>query len=210
MVLRFTEDDHARIAAAIAAAERETSGEIYAVFARASDDYRFVAATLALALSLLLGWLAAALAWLAGLALPALAIETAQLAGALLLFFLLRSSRLVMLFVPPALARMRAARMARAQFLAHNLHRTPDRTGVLVFVSEQERYAEVIADEGIAAHVEQGEWDGIVAGLTEAARGDRLADGFEAAVRRCGALLATRFPPRAGSGNVLPDRLVEI
>lgn len=209
-MLRFTQDDHTRITQAIAAAERTTSGEIYAVFARTSDDYRFVAATLALAFSLLLGWLAAALAALLGLALPALALETGQLAGALLLFLLLRSSRLVMLFVPPALARMRAARMARAQFLAHNLHRTPERTGVLLFVSEAEHYAEVIADEGIAAHVHQSEWDGIVQALTEAARGDRLAEGFEAAVAKCGALLAARFPPGADTDNAIPDRLVEI
>ncbi|ALN71545.1 TPM domain-containing protein [Aureimonas sp. AU20] len=210
MALRFTPEDHARIAGAIAAAERETGGEIYAVFARASDDYRFVAATLALALSLLFGWVAALVAALSGLALPALLVETAQLAGAAILFLLLRSSHLTMLFVPPALARARAARMARAQFLAHNLHRTPERTGVLLFVSEAERYAEVIADEGIAAEVPQAEWDGIVAGLVEAAKGDRLVEGFEAAVGRSGALLAARFPPDPAGRNAIPDRLVEI
>lgn len=210
MALRFTPDDHARIASAIAAAERQTSGEIYAVFARSSDDYRFVAASVALALSLALGWVATAIASLAGLAVPALAVETAQLVGAALLFALLRSSQLTMLFVPPALARMRAARLARAQFLAHNLHRTPERTGVLLFVSEAEHYAEVIADEGIASAVDPSEWEAIVAHLTEAAREDRLVEGFEQAVGRCGAQLAARFPPDPERPNALPDRLVEI
>jgi putative membrane protein len=143
--------------------------------------------------------------------LPALAVEGAQVLGTLALFAgLTLAPRLLMLFVPAAVARGRAAALARAQFLAHNLHATAERTGILVFVSEAERHAEVIADAGIAARVPQAEWDAIVAELTEAAKGDRLAEGFVRAVERSGALLAEAFPPRPDDRNEIPDRLVEI
>ena len=38
------------------------------------------------------------------------------------------------------------------------LARKKDRNGVLIFVSLAERYARIIADEGIAARVPQSQW----------------------------------------------------
>ena len=45
-------------------------------------------------------------------------------------------------------------RRAAEQFIAKNLHLTRERTGVMIFVSLGERMAELIADEGIADHVD--------------------------------------------------------
>lgn len=211
MTLRFSTEDHARVAAAIRRAETTTSGEIYAVFARRADDYRFIAAAVALALSLIAGFAVALLARLLAVPLPTLAVEAGQLLGAIVLFArLMLSPRLAMLFVPVRIAHARAAALARAQFLAHNLHATSERTGVLLFVSEAERYAEIVADAGIAARVESAEWEAIIALLIEAARSDRLADGFIEAIARAGALLAEAFPPGTANRNEIPDRLVEI
>jgi putative membrane protein len=90
------------------------------------------------------------------------------------------------------------------------LHRTSARTGVLVFVSIAERYAEVIADSGIDAHVGQHVWDGVVRDLTAHAGDDRLADGFVKAIVTVGSVLAEHFPVSVGDSNELDDHLVEI
>ena len=42
---------------------------------------------------------------------------------------------------------------AMNQFLTHGIHLTEHRTGVLIFASVAERYAEIIADSGINAKV---------------------------------------------------------
>ena len=42
------------------------------------------------------------------------------------------------------------------QFLAHGLHKTENRTGVLIFAAVAERYVEIIADAGINAKVHAG------------------------------------------------------
>ena len=42
----------------------------------------------------------------------------------------------------------RAHAEAMRQFFAQGLHKTEDRTGVLIFASAAERYAEIIADAG--------------------------------------------------------------
>ncbi|MEC5325698.1 TPM domain-containing protein [Aurantimonas sp. A3-2-R12] len=209
--LSFTEADHARIAAAISAAEATTTGEIYAVFARTSDAYVFVPATIALALSLVAALLAALFAPLAGFAISGLALVTSQLAATLALLALFALvPRLRMVFVPRAVAEDPAHRMALSQFFAHNIHTTVGRTGVLVFVSEAERYAEIVADAEIAAKVPQEAWDAIVADLIAAARDNRLADGYVQAVTAAGAILTAHFPGDHANPNEIDDRLVEI
>lgn len=209
--LAFGPADHARITAAIRDAEAATSGEIFAVFARSSDSYVFVSSLAALALVLAAGLLTALIAALAGLGFDALAMESAQAIGAAVLVAALRFvTPLRMLMVPPAFQAERAHRTAREQFAAQNIHATQARTGILIFVSEAEHYAEVVADAGINAKVPQAEWDAIVAVLTAAARADRLPDGFVEAIGHAGRLLAAHFPSGEGNPNEIADRLVEI
>ncbi|MEF2074100.1 TPM domain-containing protein [Consotaella aegiceratis] len=209
--LKFAPEDHERIAAAIRQAEAGTSGEIFAVFAHSSDGYRFVSGFFATILSLAVGLVLTAVLAFWDNGLSPLAVEFAQIVGAALLILgVWLSPDLRMLFVPAAVGRQRAHRLALAQFLAHNIHGTEGRTGVLLFVSEAERYAEVVADTGISGKVAQEEWDGIVNALIDAAREDRLAEGFAEAAEMAGLLLTQHFPADDKNPNEIPDRLVEI
>lgn len=207
----ITEEEHARIAAAIRAAEARTDGEIYCVVARASDGY-FSAAALATVVGMLLASLAAAWlieAWWLTMRLPwFVAVQIAAVAAALALLWLFPALRIHLV---PRRQRYAAAHAnAVRQFLARNVHRTARRTGVLIFVSLAERYAEVVADAGIDERVGQHVWDGVVAGLTAHAGRDRLADGFCAAIEAVGTVLAEHFPVSPGDVNELDDHLVEI
>ena len=89
---------------------------------------------------------------------------------------------------------------------ARGLARTSDRTGVLIFVALAERYARIIADDGITSKVGNREWQLAVDALTTHMRDGRIAQGFIAAIERCGAVLAEHAPP-SGRGNELPDRI---
>lgn len=203
--------EHARIGAAIAQAEAGTAGEIVCVVARASDGYFFHAAAVALTM-LLAASLAVAFAlehlWI-GLRLPVFA--GAVLLAGLSLLALLKLAPVLRLGLVPRATRYRAAHdNAVRQFLARKIHRTAARTGVLVFVSLAEAYAEVLADGGIDAKVDQAAWNGIVEALTAAAGAGRLADGLVRAVEEAGLLLAMHFPPVAGDRNELSDHVVEL
>ncbi len=107
--------------------------------------------------------------------------------------------------VPGRVRHGRAHALAVQQFLAHGLQMTEARTGVLIFVSLAERHAEVIADAGIAAHVDQAEWDGVIAALVGEIRFGRLADGLAGAVAGVGVVLARHFPAVPGDRNELPN-----
>lgn len=211
MPLRFSAQDHDKISQAIRDAEAHTSGEIYAVFARKSHDGTSLAFAMALALCMAIGFFASLVAAMIDHPVNALTLSVGQVIGAgLLCLALWLFPALRRVFVPDSVANAAAAKVARAQFLAHNLHITAGRTGVLLFVSEAEHYAEVIADTGIHQHVAKAEWQEIVDLLTQAAQKDRLVDGFIEAIGRSGTLLSVHFPATAEGRNELPDRLVEI
>ena len=203
--------DHDRVTAAIRAAEANTSGEIYCVLARRSDNY-FHPAAFSLAVSLLLVSALAAFAleslWIGIRPLVLAGIQILAFAAAVGVVSLWPSLRIRL--VSKRMRYRRAHENAVRQFLARNIHLTRARTGVLVFVSLAERYAEIVADEGIDAKVPQEAWNGIVARLLEDARAGRLTEGYEMAIAAVGALLAEHFPRRADDDNELDDHLVEI
>jgi putative membrane protein len=175
-----SEADERKIADAIAEAERNTSGEIVAVIAPSSGSYVYAAffwpALVALIVPLpFIHW-----TWW-----PILTIYMLQLAVFAALTLLLLAVRpLRFALVPRGLKRQVAHRRALEQFLAQNLHTTPGRTGVLIFVSVDERYAEIIADAQIAGHVGKETWRAIVDDLTaQIGAGDPIT-GFLNAARR--------------------------
>lgn len=207
----LTSEQHRRVADAIREAEGRTSGEIICVLARSSDGY-FYPAAFAVTVALMLASLIAAVAlesmWVI---LPMWQFAAAQLLSfATALLLLWRWPALRIRLVPRALRYRRAHRNAIEQFLARNIHVTENRTGVLIFLSLAERYAEVVADAGINAHVAQEKWDAVVSNLVARAAKGELAEGYEEAVRACGDMLAEAFPPATGDENELNDHLVEI
>ena len=99
---------------------------------------------------------------------------------------------------------------AMRQFFAQGLHKTEHRTGVLIFASAAEHYAEVIADAGINAKVSQEVWDEAVAVLIAGIAAGRRRKASSRRSSKCGAVLAEHFPPGALNRNELPDKLIEI
>ncbi|WP_034491546.1 TPM domain-containing protein [Afifella pfennigii] len=227
----LTEAEHARIADAIRDAESRTAGEIFAVLAASSDSYRFIPLLWAALATLFAGIAAAFLyplvegflaapppggEWLAqaqdywGEGLDARTLAAGQIVLFLSLALLASLPGLRPWLIPGFVRRQRAERHAMQQFLSHNLHGTSQRTGILIFVSLAERYAAVIADEGINAKVDQAVWDELVERLIADIRAGDIAEGLLAAVASCGDILAEHVPASRGNPNELPDNLVEL
>jgi putative membrane protein len=199
--MQITNADRAAIAAAIRAAEQQTSGQIVCVLARSSSDYSHVGVLWAALAALVSPW-----PMIIFTELSVQRIFFIQIAVFLATALMLSWPPVRMALVPRAVRRARAHRAAIEQFFARGLTHTRERTGVLIFVSLAERYARIVADEGIAAKVKNAEWQAAVDALTAHFRDGRLVEGFVAAIERCGAVLAAHAPPR-GTGDELPDRI---
>lgn len=226
----LTEADRNRVEAMVRQAETRTTGEIYCVVAPESSDYRetpiawaAVAALIAPAILLAAGvhvsapevfgddWTAAQMAAAAETA------ARAALSGAILLQGALFVAVALLVAIPPirrlltpkALKRERVRRRAREQFQAKNLSATRERTGVLIYVSVAEHMAELIADEGISAKVDNVVWEGAMARLMAGFKLGRPLEGFEQAIDVCAEILSEHFPARPGDNpNELPNTVV--
>jgi putative membrane protein len=197
--------DQKRIAAAINAAEATTSGEIVCVLTRVSADATTLPIFIAAVVALVFPWLAVAVT-----AMPVNRILLLQVVVFAVVAAVLCQPPIRVALLPRAARRAVAYRVAREQFISRGLARKRDRTGILIFVSLAERYARIIADEGIASRVPQSEWQGAMDALVAHMRQGRIADGFIAAIEDCGKLLATHFPRTGPSRDELPDRIYVI
>jgi putative membrane protein len=199
----MNEQDREAIAEAVRRAESGTSGEIVVMIDRAASSYRTVPVVMALTLSLFVPWPLLALT-----ATSAPRIFLIQLVCAVLLLATLlwygRGGR----FVPGFIKRRRAHDVALREFAARGLSHTRQRSGVLLYVAIQERYAEIIADIGIDGRVDQAVWDGIVEAVVVAGREDRLREGVVTAVQAIGAVLANHAPPLPDDVDELPNNVV--
>jgi putative membrane protein len=201
----ISQTEKAPIIEAIAAAETRTAGEIFCVIAHASSSYSLVpiawAALVALTAPAPLIYLTT---WPAGL------IYLAQLAAFIVTAAIFSLPAIRFRTVPNRAMRERAHIEAMRQFLAQGMHLTERRTGVLVFVSVAEHYAEIVADAGINAKVAPAVWQDAVNAAVAAIKEGRIGDGLVAAVERCGAVLAEHFPPGAINRDEMPNKVVEM
>jgi putative membrane protein len=200
--MSISTQDREHIASVIRAAEAKTSGEIVCVLARQSSD--------ATALPILIAALGAlALPWLlvATTEMPVDRILLLQIVLFIGLAIVLCLPRIRVALIPRMARRTIAHRAAMEQFAIRGIARKKDRCGILIFVSLAERYARIIADEGIATRVPQSEWQRAVDALISHMRDGRIAEGFVTAVNLCGNELATHFPRSEASRDELPDRI---
>lgn len=200
--MSLSDEERERIAQAINEAEARTSGEIVCVLAESSVGATALPVFIAAAAALVLPWLLLGLT-----AMSVQRILALQVVLFLGLMLLLGLPRIRVALMPRRARRAIAYRAAMEQFTIRGLARKKDRCSILIFVSLAEHYVRIIADDGIAARVPQKQWQEAVDALVAHLREGRIADGFVAAIQRCGEELARHFPRQAASRDELPDRV---
>jgi len=200
--MTISAQDRERISQAIHAAEANTSGEIICVLARTSSHATALPVLIAAAAALALPW-----ALLFFTALPLDRILMAQIALFAVLAAVLSLPTVRVALMPRRARRAIAHRAAMEQFAIRDLARKPDRSAILIFVSLAERYARIIADEGIAQRVPQAHWQAAIDALIAHMRDGRIADGFVSAIELCGKQLAEHYPRDAAARRQLGDRI---
>jgi|TARA_B110000977_G_scaffold172791_1_gene225441 putative membrane protein len=199
----INEQQQAKVQHAIGQAEKNTDAELVTVLAGESDDYYFIPTM----------WAA-----LVSLVTPAVLLQTnlwlsqtdmlwIQLLEFIALALVFRWQPLKHLLVPKRVKHARASLLAKQQFLSQGLHHTRGETGLLIFVSEAERYAEILADRGINNLVPEGAWDRILQQLLGQIKANNTEAGLIDAIEACGNLLAEHVPSTHDQDE-LPNHLV--
>lgn len=208
----LSEDERARVGAAVKEAEKRTAGEIVVMIITASHHYPMAEVTGAAAFALVPGlvctpliggwlWVGAQNMWLFLVLFTAFFILFHEVIG--------RTLWLKRYFISRKEIDREVKEAAVTHFFNHGLYRTRDKTGVLVLISVFERRVRVLADEGINARVSEGQWENIVKMITDGIRQKRAADAICAAVEKIGDLLKAHFPIRPEDADELKNVVVD-
>lgn len=223
MQRQLSEEDFRRVSEAVAKAEQASDGEIMTIVSRRSDSYHDVGLHYAVLMMLFapIFWAAVPQSfvdWFIGLFLGWNAEPSRQLvmlylfakmaASFLIVVLVLRYRPLRMALTPGRTKTRRVHRRAVDLFRATCELRTRGRTGVLIYLSMEERRAEIVADRAITEKVEPEVWGEAMAVLVDEVKLGRPGEGLVLAVEKVGAVLATILPPRPHNPDELPNRVV--
>lgn len=199
----LSKSDQEAVTAAINAVERETDAELVTVLTAQSDNYSYIPLLWAGILALLVPGIANYVgSWFS-----ADVLLLVQWGTFVLLSLLFRMPTINTRLIPRQVRYWRAANLARRQFLEQRLHHTDGGTGMLIFVSEAERYVEILVDQGIADVLDDKVWEDIVADFTAQVHQGETRQGFLDCIAACGKLLKEHVPA-THERNELPNHLV--
>ena len=199
----LSKSDQEAVTAAISDVERETDAELVTVLTAQADNYSYIPLLWAGILALL----APGIVNYFGSWLGADMLMLVQWGTFVLLSLLFRMPGINTRLIPRQVRYWRASNLARRQFLEQNLHHTKGATGMLIFVSEAERYVEILVDQGIADVLDNSVWEGIVADFTAKVRQGQTRQGFVDCITACGKVLKEHIPA-THERNELPNHLV--
>lgn len=199
----LSKSDQKAVTAAINDVERETDAELVTVLTAQSDNYSYIPLVWAGILALLVPGIANYFGSWFG----ADVLLLVQWGAFILLSLIFRVPSINTRLIPRQVRYWRASNLARRQFLEQNLHHTEGGTGMLIFVSEAERYVEILVDQGIADVLDNKVWEDIVADFTAKVRQGQTQQGFLDCIEACGKLLKEHVPA-THERNELPNHLV--
>ncbi len=199
----LSEHEQRQVAEAIARVEQHTDAELVTVLAARADDYAYIPLLWASLIALVVPGV---VHYVSGY-LSMYTLLLAQWATFIALCLVFRLPKVTTRLIPRSVRHWRASNLARRQFLEQNLHHTVGRTGVLIFVSEAERYVEILVDDGISKRLDDSSWEAIVQAFTRQVKERQTLAGFIACIEACGELLKVHVPV-THARNELPNRLV--
>ena len=205
----FTESDLQEIEQEVASIERVTSGEIVPVVANRSSKYR----TAEIIASIVFGYvfvfimseICKVVYWSSSISLFQFVIL--DFIGILLAFLLFRMSFLKGLIISKKDMDHKVHDAAFTAFYQQGVHKTKDKTGILIYISLFERKVVVIADEGINSKVKASVWDCVVNKIVQGIKDEHLKKGIIDGIESCRELLKTHFPVLPNDTNELDNKV---
>ena len=207
----FSNKDKERITEAVAALEKETSGELVLYYAKNSDTYLDAAWKLSGMIGILFATITIILsyAWLLPNYYTPIALACTILLAMLVTYSIARIFPLLRLAsTNTKVVEHRVLTKARDMFLQEQVFNTVDRTGILVYISALERKVVVLGDSGINKKITQSDWEHVVKLVVNGIKTKNMTTGIIEAVDACKKLLlASGFIITSSDSNELPDAI---
>lgn len=208
----LTKEEKQHIELAVKKAESQVSGEIVPVLLNRSHHYPSSKYKLALIASVVMFLL---------LIIADRTIDNINIYDPIYYFTLVYGAAIIGFLVPVVFPRLSAAlatekekshaveQQAETIFLENEVFNTKYRTGIMLFISIDERRALVMADTGINQKVEQTTWDDLISTLINSIKRKELASGITNAINSATQILLDNgFNIGEDDTNELSDNII--
>ena len=170
--------------------EATTDAEVVLVLARRADSYLYAPTLVAAIVGMLIPLIS--LYWPFWLDTNELVLVQTSVFVCLALLF--RIPALQSRLIPKRTKFFRASNLAMRHFLAQGVHTTKNNLGVMIFVSEFERYIEIIADHGITKKIEDDTWSKALDLALPPLKQNNAFNAFTSVLKDVGGVLQDNFP----------------
>ena len=201
----INETDKQAISNSIELLESKSSAELVAVVTKKSATYKYASSVISILIVCFIS--------LISLSFDILAIFLIQiqiLSFLLLHFIFHKFDNLVLFLLPSFYEKDMARKYAHTQFENLRLNRTKTQHALMFFVSIDEKYVEIIANEKISKEVSNDYWQAIVDDFTKDVKNGDLSGGYLKAINTCSTFLIKEFPIQDDDINELPNDVIEL
>ena len=212
--MQLTEQERTDITSRVAALEARTGTQVVTVVVGKSDSYAeapwkaFALGTGVAALACVI-WQLAEGGWSADTS-RTWHVLVILIGGAFLALLAVLYSPFARLFVDRIRRDVEVVQFAQSLFFQRGLDRTRGRVGMLVLVSLFERKVLVLADEGFDGRIGTPDWAALTGRITFLLRHTGIATALRTGLSSLEAMLLERGFCGPGTGNELPNAVVEV
>ncbi len=200
-----TQEEQNKIKEAIESFESKSDAEIVTVIAKQSDEYLYIPTLWAGILAFLLPYI-----YLFFGSLTQKEIALVQLLTFFILATITRMKPIKMALIPASIKRKRSTNRANAKFVELLQQNSQQNGLVMLYVSEAEKYVQILTDATIAQKVDNGQWSESVENFIARVKEGNIAQGYFETIAKTSGLLIELFPKTKEDRDTLPNHLILI
>ncbi|KAB7884690.1 TPM domain-containing protein [Poseidonibacter ostreae] len=186
--------------------ELQSSAELVAVVTKRSASYKYISSLLSISFLALLS-----IIFVFFTEISSFILLQIQLFVFILLYLLFEKfDNIIMLILPKAYKYSIAKEYANKQFSNLGLNRTKTNQALMFFVSLDEKYVEIIADETISSKISNEYFQEIVDAFILDVKNNQLSKGYLKAIQACSEKLIKEFPIQVNDENELANDVIEL
>ncbi len=204
--MKLNKKDKELISKEIENVEKKSSAELVAVVTKRSSNYKYAASFINIFILFLVSFFL--IFFTQKDAFELLQLQLLIFVGISLFFE--KFDQVIFKLLPKSYKHKKASQNASTQFYNLGLNRTKTNQGIMFFVSSDEKYVEIIADEEISKKIDDSYWEKIVDEFIKDVKKKHLSKGYLKAIQSCSTILIEKFPIQENDENELPNEVIEL
>ena len=202
----LNDNEKQKISKEIENLELQSSAELVAVVTKRSASYKYLSLLLSISILAFLSIILVSFTQISSLMFLKI-----QLFVFIALYLLLEKfDNIIILILPKAYKYNIAKEYANKQFLNLGLNRTTTNQALMFFVSLDEKYVEIIADDTISSKISNEYFQKVIDTFIIDVKNNQLSNGYLKAIQSCSQKLIQEFPIQTNDKNELANDVIEL